>query len=101
MRPHVTRRQRRRSSMSEIDSLRGEMTKTTAKFAPLALGLLWLCACASAAELRARDEAACASYGFQPGTPDFGRCLQQENLARNYGTAPQLGLGLGVGFGRW
>lgn len=75
--------------------------KSIAKFAPPALGLLCLCACASAAELRARDEAACASYGFQPGSPDFGRCLQQETLARNYGTAPQLGLGLGVGFGRW
>jgi hypothetical protein len=77
------------------------MMKCIAKFAPLALSIFSLFACASAAELRARDEAACASYGFQPGTPDFGRCLQQENLARNYGAAPQLGLGLGVGIGRW
>ena len=75
--------------------------KSFAKFAPLALSLVGLCACASPAELRARDEAACASYGFQPGTADFGRCLQQENLARSYGAAPQLGLGLGVGIGRW
>jgi hypothetical protein len=77
------------------------MMKSIATFAPLALSLFFLCACASPAELRARDEAACASYGFQPATPDFGRCLQQENLARNYGTAPQVGLGLGVGFGHW
>lgn len=75
--------------------------KRIAKFALAPLSLLCLCACASPAELRARDEATCASYGFQPGSPDFGRCLQQENLARNYGAAPQLGLGLGVGFVRW
>ena len=87
--------------MSEIDPIRRERMKSTANFAPLGLSLLCLCACASAAELRARDEAACTSYGFQPGTPDFGRCLQQETLARNYGTAPQVGLGIGVGFGRW
>jgi hypothetical protein len=87
--------------MSEVDPLRGGMMKSIANFAPLALSLLCLSACASAAELRARDEAACASYGFQPGTPDFGRCLQQESLARNYGAGPQLGLGLGVGVGRW
>jgi hypothetical protein len=67
----------------------------------LVLGLVSLAACASPEELRARDEAACTSYGFQPGTPDFNRCLQQENLARSIATTPQVGLGLGVGFGRW
>jgi hypothetical protein len=87
--------------MSEVDPLRGGIMKSIANFAPLALSLICLCACVSPAELRARDEAACASYGFQPGTPDFFRCLQQENLARNYATTPQLGLGLGVGFSRW
>ena len=67
----------------------------------LALGFSCLSACTSPAELRDRDEAACASYGFQPGTLDFDRCLQQENLARSYATPPQIGLGLGVGFGHW
>ena len=49
------------------------MMKSMAKLAPPAFILACLCACASPAELRARDEAACASYGFQPGSPDFGR----------------------------
>jgi hypothetical protein len=75
--------------------------KWMATVALVALGLSGLLACASPAELRARDEAACTSYGFQPGTLDFDRCLQQENLARSYATTPQVGIGLGVGFGHW
>ena len=66
----------------------------------LALGataLLGLAACASPEELRQRDEAACVSYGFQPGTPDFSSCLQREALARSYGETPSMSLGLGFG----
>src|SRR5215471_15430762 len=43
--------------------------------------------CTSPEELRREDEARCAGYGFQIGTPEFANCLQQENLARLY-TAP-------------
>jgi hypothetical protein len=50
-----------------------------------AIGLLALLAsCVSPAEVRRRDEATCASYGFKPGTDAFAACLQQENLARQY-----------------
>jgi hypothetical protein len=72
----------------------------------LMLPLLGLSACVSAEQLRAQDEANCAAYGFQPGSPDFSACLQRENLARNYyqGSGTSLGVGLGFGFGgghRW
>jgi hypothetical protein len=50
--------------------------------------LLGLAACVSPEELRQQDEAACLSYGFQRGTPDFAACLQRESLARRYG-APE------------
>ena len=43
-----------------------------------------LSGCVSEAELRAQDEAQCASYGFERGTPDFAGCLQKESLARRY-----------------
>lgn len=46
--------------------------------------LLSLSGCVSPEQLRAQDQAACASYGFQNGTPDFAHCMQQENLARRY-----------------
>jgi hypothetical protein len=46
---------------------------------------LSLAGCVSAQELRQHDEAVCASYGFQPGSADFAKCLQRENLARRYG----------------
>jgi len=44
--------------------------------------------CVSPEELRREDEARCAGYGFQTGTPEFANCLQQENLARLYTTPP-------------
>ena len=50
----------------------------------ISLVLLVLSGCASPEELRARDEAVCAGYGFVQGTTDFARCLQQESLARQY-----------------
>ena len=50
----------------------------------ISLVLLVLSGCASPEELRARDEAVCAGYGFVIGTADFARCLQQESLARTY-----------------
>ncbi len=50
----------------------------------ISLALLVLCGCASPEELRARDEAVCAGYGFVKGTTDFARCLQQESLAWRY-----------------
>jgi len=51
-----------------------------------ALAACGLSGCVSAEELRQQDEAACASYGFQPQTPDFAACLQRESLARRYYT---------------
>jgi hypothetical protein len=54
-----------------------------------------LAACVSAEQIRAEDEATCAGYGFQRGTPEFASCLQQESLARRYSPAlygpPYLG----------
>jgi hypothetical protein len=47
-----------------------------------AIILTGLTACVSPEEIRARDEATCAGFGFQPGTPDFASCLQRESLAR-------------------
>lgn len=44
--------------------------------------LLALSGCVSPEQLRAQDEAACSAYGFLAGTPDFARCMQQENLSR-------------------
>ncbi len=74
-----------------------------ARWAALALAsslaLFGLAACASPAELRQRDEAACRSYGFVPGTPEFAACVQRESIARRYGEGPSLSLGLGFGFG--
>jgi hypothetical protein len=78
------------------------------RFRPVSAGLVRAAAlllvavlggCVSAEELRARDEAACTSYGFQAGTPDFASCLQRESLARRY-AAPQPGwYAPGGGFG--
>jgi hypothetical protein len=48
------------------------------------LALASLAGCVSPEELRREDEAACASFGFQPGTNDFAACLQRESLARRY-----------------
>jgi hypothetical protein len=62
---------------------------------------LALAGCVSPEELRAQDEAACAGYGFAPGTPDFAGCLQRQALARSYQSSPQVGFGLGLGFGRF
>jgi hypothetical protein len=55
----------------------------------LGLALASLAACVSPEELRHEDEAACASFGFQPGTNDFAACLQRESLARRYELTPQ------------
>jgi hypothetical protein len=67
----------------------------------IAIMLIGLAACVSPEELRARDEAACARFGFQPGTPDFAVCLQRESLARSYYAEPALSFGFGFGGGRW
>jgi len=50
------------------------------------LMLIGLAACVSPEELRRADEAACTSFGFKQGTPDFAACLQRESLARRYGS---------------
>lgn len=50
--------------------------------------LAGLTSCATPEEIRAADEAACASYGFQPNTPDFAGCLQCQSLARQYAPPP-------------
>ena len=67
------------------------------------LALAALGACVSPEQLRAQDEAACTSYGFQPGTVNFSQCLQQQALARDYYRQPTTSVGLGFGFGagRW
>jgi hypothetical protein len=51
----------------------------------LAISLIALAGCATAQDIRQRDEAACTSYGFKPGTTDFASCLQRESIARRYG----------------
>ncbi len=48
--------------------------------------------CTSPEELRQRDEAACTSYGFQPGTPELSACLQREAAARRCERGPTLSL---------
>jgi hypothetical protein len=64
--------------------------------------LAGLSGCVSLEELRAADEAACASYGFQPNTPDFAGCLQRESLARQYSGPPMAQYGhAGYGSGWW
>ncbi|HEX9491017.1 MAG TPA: hypothetical protein VF930_12070 [Stellaceae bacterium] len=65
------------------------MARTIALEILAGLMLLSLLGCASAEELRAEDEAACAGYGFQRGTIEFANCMQRESLARRYG--PWLG----------
>jgi hypothetical protein len=60
------------------------------------VALLGVAGCASPEELRRRDEAACASYGFQPGTPDFSACLQRESIARRYNDSPSVSFGFGA-----
>lgn len=62
------------------------------------LAAVVLAGCASPAELRQRDEAACRGYGFVPGTPAFAACLQRENLARQAGTGLSFGVGMDIGF---
>jgi hypothetical protein len=47
-----------------------------------------LAGCVSAEELHRQDQAACASYGFHPGTNDFAACMQRESLARRYQPPP-------------
>jgi hypothetical protein len=53
---------------------------------------LGLAACAAPEELRRKDEAACTSYGFARGTPDFAACLQRESLARRDGDTAGFGV---------
>src|SRR5690348_9664725 len=59
-----------------------------------------LTGCASPEEIRAADEAACISNGFQPNTPGFAGCLQRARLARQYPPQPIAGYGPGIaGYG--
>ena len=75
----------------------------------LTLMLVGLTACASPEEIRAGDEAACTSYGFQPNTPDFAACLQRQSQARQYTPPPMAQYGpawsgpgwWGPGWYRW
>jgi hypothetical protein len=64
------------------------MRRAFVKSVALTLMLAGLTACASPEEIRAADEAACSSYGFQPSTPEFAACLQRESLARQYVPPP-------------
>ena len=63
------------------------MRRTVLVFLGLGALLLSLPGCVSPEQLRAQDEAACTGYGFQPATPEFAACLQQENLARRYNSS--------------
>ncbi len=56
------------------------------------LTLLTLAGCAASQAPRQADEAACTSYGFQAGTPQFAACLQREELARRCGAGATLAL---------
>jgi len=47
--------------------------------------LLALGGCATPEDLRHIDDVACTSYGFQHDTPEFAKCLQRRNLARQDG----------------
>ena len=51
----------------------------------LAASLLALSGCATPEDLRHIDDVACTSYGFQHGTPEFAKCLQYRNFARQDG----------------
>ena len=51
----------------------------------LAASLMALSGCATPEDLRHIDDVACTSYGFQHGTPEFAKCLQYRNLARQDG----------------
>ncbi len=64
------------------------MSRNSIRLIAASLLLASLSACVSAGELRTHDEAACRSFGFQPGTPDFAACLQRETLARRYAYPP-------------
>jgi hypothetical protein len=74
------------------------MSNVILKLGTLAIMLAGLTACASPEEIRAGDEAACSSYGFQPNTPDFAACLQRQSLAREYSAPPAAQYGPG-GYG--
>ena len=75
----------------------------------LAIILAGLTACASPEEIRAGDEAACTSDGFQPNTPDFAACMQRQSLARQSSGPPLAQYGpagygpgwYGPGWYRW
>lgn len=56
-----------------------------------------LAACASPEQQRQADAAACQSYGFAPGTPEFASCLQREQLARSQSSGTSVGIGVGGG----
>lgn len=58
------------------------MTRQIAMGIVSAAALLTLVGCVSPEQLRAEDEANCASFGFPPGTTPFATCLQNESLAR-------------------
>lgn len=43
--------------------------------------------CASAEQLAQRDAATCQSYGYSPGTPNYGPCLEKQAELRAYAAA--------------
>jgi hypothetical protein len=78
------------------------MRRAFVKPVALTLMLAGLTTCASPEEIRAADEAACSSYGFQPNTPDFAACLRRLSLARQYPGPPMAQYGpVGYGQGWW
>jgi hypothetical protein len=86
------------------------MGRTLIQMVAVGMILTGLSACASPEEIRAGDEAACRSDGFQPNTPDFAACLQRQSLARQYSAPPAAQYGpagygpggaYGPGWYRW
>ena len=47
-----------------------------------ALFLVGACTVITPEQIRANDEARCASYGFRRGTDAFAKCLQEIDMAR-------------------
>ena len=48
----------------------------------VAAATLPLCACMSAADIAASDDAACRSTGAKPGTPAYAKCLEHRKEQR-------------------
>ncbi|MBM2886533.1 hypothetical protein [Chromobacterium amazonense] len=57
--------------------------KTTPMLIAITGCALALTACVSPQELHAMDQNACASFGFQPGTDGFAKCMMKQSEKRS------------------